>query len=235
VPKATRHALDERPYGSGGAPGAYPKVVAAFPRTAQNRAMETVTLTTERLLLRSFEPADTEAVFLACQDPEIQRWTTIPSPYAREHAEGFTGQLVPEGWRSGSMCTWAVLARHTGELVASVAVTMRSDPGTWELGFWTAKEHRGRGYMTEAARHVARWAFTGLGVERLVWRAEVGNVGSRAVAEKAGFLVEGVQRSGLLNNGTRRDSWLGALLPSDLGLPSGQPYLPAQGALGGQG
>ncbi|MEV6654587.1 GNAT family N-acetyltransferase [Streptomyces sp. NPDC051219] len=189
--------------------------------------MDTVTLTTERLLLRPFEPGDTEAVFLACQDDEIQRWTTIPSPYGREHAEGFTGQMVPDGWRDGSALAWAVLLRDTGELAASVGVTLRSLPGTWEIGFWTAKQHRGRGYMTEAARQVARWSFTELGVERLEWRAEVGNAGSRSVAEKAGFRLEGVQRSGLHNNGVRRDSWVGALLPSDLGLPTEHPYLPA--------
>ncbi|WP_455360514.1 GNAT family N-acetyltransferase [Streptomyces sp. SYSU K21746] len=189
--------------------------------------METVTLTTERLLLRPFEPADTEAVFLACQDPDIQRWTLVPSPYAREHAEGFTGQLVPDGWRDGSACTWAVLVRDSGELAASVSVTLQPTPGTWEIGYWTAKEYRGRGYMTEAAREVARWAFTDLGAERLEWRAEVGNASSRAVAEKAGYLIEGVQRSGMLSDGVRRDSWVGALLPSDLGLPTQHPYLPA--------
>jgi hypothetical protein len=39
--------------------------------------------------------------------------------------------------------------------------------------------------------------------------------------------MEGDQRSGLLNKGVRRDIWVGALLPSDLGLPSVHPYLPA--------
>lgn len=39
--------------------------------------------------------------------------------------------------------------------------------------------------------------------------------------------MEGEQRSGLLNKGVRRDIWVGALLPSDLGLPGAHPYLPA--------
>jgi hypothetical protein len=29
---------------------------------------------------------DVEAVFEACQDPEIQRWTTVPSPYTHNDA-----------------------------------------------------------------------------------------------------------------------------------------------------
>ncbi|GAA3372112.1 GNAT family N-acetyltransferase [Streptomyces sannanensis] len=193
--------------------------------------MEPVTLTTERLLLRSVEPADTEAVFLACQDPDVQRWTTVPSPYEREHAVSFTEQTVPDGWRNGTMCTFALLPRDSrdgGPLLGCMSVMVRSLPGTWEIGYWTAKEHRGHGYTAEAMLALARWAFTELGTERLEWRAEVGNAGSRAVAERAGFVIEGIQRSGLLNNGTRRDSWLGALVPSDLGLTSAHPYLPAR-------
>ncbi|SFY43538.1 N-acetyltransferase [Streptomyces atratus] len=58
-------------------------------------------------------------------------------------------------------------------------------------------------------------------------RAEVGNIPSRAVAPRTGFRMEGEQWSGLLNKGVRRDSWIGALLPSDLGLPGTHACLPA--------
>lgn len=189
--------------------------------------MEPTILTTERLLLRPFEPADTEAVFQACQDPAIQRWTTVPSPYEREHAEGFVGRIVPDGWRLGVLHAFAVLTRDGGELAAAVSSITR-DEGAAEIGYWAAKPHRGRGYVTEAVRAVAHWAFTARGVERLEWRAEVGNAASLAVAEKAGFVIEGIQRSGIVNKGVRRDSWTGALLPSDLGLPAAGPYLPAR-------
>ena len=47
----------------------------------ENRPMEPVTLTTARLLLRTVGPQDTDAVHAAAQDPDIQRWTTVPSPY----------------------------------------------------------------------------------------------------------------------------------------------------------
>ncbi|WP_162252590.1 GNAT family N-acetyltransferase, partial [Streptomyces griseoruber] len=43
--------------------------------------MEPVTLTTDRLVLRPLGPQDTDAVHAAAQDPDIRRWTTIPSPY----------------------------------------------------------------------------------------------------------------------------------------------------------
>ncbi|MFF7476281.1 GNAT family N-acetyltransferase [Streptomyces sp. NPDC008092] len=187
--------------------------------------MEPVTLTTPRLLLRAVGPQDTDAVYAAVQDPDIQRWTTIPSPYLAEHARSFTEQMAPDGWSEGSMFTFGVFL-PTGGLAGMLALTMRS-LGTAEVGFWTAKEHRGHGYTVEATLAAARWAFTRMAIDRVEWRAEVGNRASRAVAERAGFTVEGVLRSSLNNKGVRRDCWVASLLPSDLGLPSAAPYLPA--------
>jgi RimJ/RimL family protein N-acetyltransferase len=189
--------------------------------------MEPTTLTTERLLLRPVVPADAEAVHAACQDPDIQRWLTLPSPSLPEHAETFVGQTSPDGWRDGSMFNFGVFLREHGSLAAMTGVTRRID-ATAEIGYWAVKEHRGRGYVVEAVRDLAHWAFTRAGVSRLEWRAEVGNTASRAVAEKAGFTIEGVLRAAVLNKGTVRDCWVGALLPSDVGLMPVHPYLPAK-------
>ncbi|MFA7761137.1 GNAT family N-acetyltransferase [Streptomyces sp. NRRL S-448] len=191
--------------------------------------MEPTTLSTDRLVLRPFVPADEAEVYAAAQDADIQRWTVVPSPYERADAHAFVNEIVPNGWRDGPAMSFAVRLGAEGPLVAAVGVHVRGtgDFASHEIGYWAVKEHRGRGYMTEAVLAVARWAFTELGATRLEWRAEVGNAGSRAVAEKAGFRVEGVLRAGIEQRGTSRDCWVGALLPSDLGLPSRLPYLPA--------
>ncbi|MFD7708945.1 GNAT family N-acetyltransferase [Streptomyces sp. NPDC059785] len=186
--------------------------------------MEPVTLTTGRLVLRAPDAGDTDAVFAAAQDPDIQRWTTVPSPYHREHAAGFVGRLAPDGWAGDREFTFGAFL-PSGELTVMLSLGMRS-LGVAEIGFWAAKEHRGNGYVTEAVLAACRWGFTELAVDRVEWRAEVGNKGSRAVAERVGFTLEGTLRSGLNNKGVRRDCWLASLLPSDLGLPSTAPYLP---------
>ncbi|MGW7455327.1 GNAT family N-acetyltransferase [Streptomyces sp. NPDC054787] len=190
--------------------------------------MEPTTLTTDRLVLRPFVPSDEDEVYAAAQDPDIQRWTMVPSPYEREHAHSFVNELVPNGWRDGTAHPFAVRLGAEGPLVAAIGVHVHG-PAGYEVGYWAVKEHRGKGYMTEAVRAVARWAFTELGVVRLEWRAEVGNAASRAVAERAGFRVEGLLRAGIEQSGTSRDCWVGSLLPCDLGLPARLPYLPATG------
>ncbi|WP_329387024.1 GNAT family N-acetyltransferase [Streptomyces sp. NBC_01716] len=195
------------------------------PDSARHDA-STTSLITERLRLRPLVPDDIDAVYTACQDPGIQRWTTIPSPYERQHAEHFIERVVPDMWRAGTNYVFAVEPVGGGPLLASI--NAHSQTGVWEVGYWTVKEHRGRGYTTEALRALVRWIFTELGAERVEWRAEAGNEGSRAVALKAGFVLEGTLRAALLMKETTRDVWIGAMLPSDLGLSSRHPYLPAR-------
>lgn len=191
--------------------------------------MEPINLTTDRLLLRPFAPGDEDEVHAACQDPEIQRWTVIPSPYRRTDAEVFIRQFSPGGWQDDSAYNFAVVLREGGALAGAVGVHRLGMPDTYEIGFWTAPDHRGFGYTTEAVVRAAHWTFTALGGDRLEWRAETGNAPSLAVALRAGFRMEGERRSGLLNKGVRRDTWTAALLPSDLGLPGSRPYLPSAG------
>ena len=179
----------------------------AGPRTAQ--------LTTERLLLRPIGPDDVEAIYTACQDTQIQRWTTVPSPYLREHAEQFACDYAPKAWASGDAAVFGVTDRSSGELLASVGLHFDRgrDDGIAEIGYWTAAPARGRGITTEAVAAVCAWGFDDCGVQRLEWYAEVGNVPSRRVAEKVGFTIEGTLRSFLLRPGGERvDGWVGSLL-----------------------
>ncbi|MBH1932730.1 GNAT family N-acetyltransferase [Streptomyces sp. AV19] len=191
--------------------------------------MEAISLTTERLVLRPFLPSDAPDVHAACQDPEIPRYTPVPSPYTDGHARAYVEESCPAGWRDDTAYTFGVFTRDEGRLAGAMALmrlALDVPARQAEIGYWTAKEQRGRGYTAEAAREVVRWAFEDLGAERLEWIAEAGNTGSRAVALRCGFRMQGTVRGLIVHNGTRRDAWTATLLPSDLGLPSPTPYLP---------
>jgi hypothetical protein len=47
----------------------------------QDGRVKPVEITADGLLLRPWQTDDADVVFRARQDPEIQRWTTVPSPY----------------------------------------------------------------------------------------------------------------------------------------------------------
>jgi len=170
------------------------------------------------LLLRQWRPEDADAVHRACQDAEIQRWTTIARPYLPEHAEGFVGAYSDQAWATGTAAPLGVFDATTGELLGSNGlITLQSGFRTGEIGYWTAPWARGRGVATAATRAVARWCLDHLGLLRVSWRAEVGNHASRLVATRVGFRMEGILRAGTpTHDGRRADCWGAALIPGDL-------------------
>jgi RimJ/RimL family protein N-acetyltransferase len=165
------------------------------------------------LVLEAPTERDADAISAACQDPQIQEWTTVPVPYERSDAEAFLG-AVERGWADGAMLTWAI---KDGDAIVGMIGLAREPVGSAEVGYWLVPAARGRGWMLAAVRAVVDHAFDrdGLGLERLSWQAYVGNWPSRRVAERAGFAIEGTIRAHGIQRGRRRDAWVGTLLRSD--------------------
>lgn len=88
--------------------------------------------------------------------------------------------------------------------------------GSAEIVYWLLPEARGRGIAVEATKQVTRWAFDELGLHRLRLCHAVANDASCRVAAKAGFVLEGTQRSALLHADGWHDEHLHALIESDV-------------------
>ena len=63
--------------------------------------------------------------------------------------------------------------------------------GQAEIGYWVKREVRGRGVATRAVLVVTHWGLTDLGLSLIVLLADVRNVASHRVAEKAGYTPDG--------------------------------------------
>lgn len=165
--------------------------------------------------------ADVDDVVAACQDPEIVRFTRVPSPYRPAHARGFVLQSV-QGAIAGTALN--MLARDaTGRVLAACGLPRVSPADrAGEVGYWVAPWARRRGVATDATRAVCHWAFGPGGLERLRLEAAVDNPGSNAVARRLGFTLEGTQRraaiegAGGVPGGRRMDMNLWGLLPGEL-------------------
>jgi RimJ/RimL family protein N-acetyltransferase len=169
-------------------------------------------LSAGEILLRPFEESDLAAIVVACQDPEIPRWTRVPSPYTADDARAYL-EAAARGWAEGTDATFAVVERETGVLLAAVGV---HDLGAVaEVGYWVTSAARGRGVATTAVSLVSRWALGMAGVARLELLAHPENGASQRVAEKAGFTREGLLCAYLEIKGERRDCVMFSLLATD--------------------
>ncbi len=175
--------------------------------------MKPVTLRTARLELSVPTEADVDAIFAACQDAGIQRYTTVPSPYERRDAEEFVAKAAAN-WRSDVEMTWGV---RDGRTLAGMIGLYRIGNGAAELGYWMSPGSRGRGLLTEAANAVIDWAFAadGLALQRIEWRAVVGNIASARAGRAVGFRYEGMLRRALVSPSGRDDAWIAGLLRED--------------------
>ncbi|MGH2925783.1 MAG: GNAT family N-acetyltransferase [Solirubrobacterales bacterium] len=172
-------------------------------------------LSDARIRLRLHAEADVPAIIAACQDPEIPRWTRVPDHYGEDEARSWLEQEA-EGRGTGELLGLLVVDSDDDRLLGSIGAHLNRPEGRCELGYWVARPARGRGVATRAVRLLSGWVFESLPIDRIQIHAEPENAASRRVAERAGFTLEGVLRSYLVNKGVRRDAASYSLLRGEL-------------------
>ena len=64
-----------------------------------------------------------------------------------------------------------------------------------EIGYFVDHRHTGKGIVTKAVSRVVQYCFEKLGLRKLLIKTHESNIGSRRVAEKNGFRIEGTIRN----------------------------------------
>ena len=149
-------------------------------------------LETPRLIIRSFEPSDAEALLAVLSDPEVRRYLPTSAPPSREQIEANIERRA-ELERDRGYVLWAVERRDTGEVVGQCGLNPieRTGPEI-ELAYHYGRAAWNHGYGTEAAIAVLAHALNRLGLERVIAICIPENVGSWRVMEKAGMRYEGL-------------------------------------------
>jgi RimJ/RimL family protein N-acetyltransferase len=194
-------------------------------------ALDVPTLGDDVIALRLPTARDVDAITDACQDPDIPRFTRVPSPYTRADAVAFV-ERVGQEWHDGSAAVFTIADAANDRLLGSIGL-MRLDDARLvaEIGYWVARDDRGRGIATRAVRLVSRWGAIELGIARIELMTRVENFTSQGVAAGAGYTREGLLRSYVTLGCGLADVVMFSLLPGDL--PRSDAQNDAQGDLPG--
>ena len=148
-------------------------------------------LETERLILRQWSRKDAAALFDYARDPDVG-----PNAGWKPHADIAESRLIIKELFRKNM-TWAIEEKASGAVIGSIGLEpdkYRPEIESREMGYSLAKSRWKRGYMTEAAERVIRYAFDELNLTVLMIRTGEANLRSRRVIEKCGFTYEGTLR-----------------------------------------
>ena len=177
-------------------------------------------LADEVVALRPWREADVPGKLLAFGDPVVQRFSwPRTTPYTEADARSYFAEQEAARLR-GEELNFALAEPGDQDVVlgGGSLYDVRLDQGCASVGYWLAPGARGRGVATHAVRQLARWAFAELGLARLELTCGPDNEASQRVAERCGFVREGLFRSHVPFKAGRRDTVIYSLLPGELGI-----------------
>ncbi len=151
-------------------------------------------LETERLILRPWLEDDAEDLYKYASDPDVGPAAGWQPHTSVENSRDIIRDVL------SLPNTYAVCLKTDGRAIGSIGfhrkdLAMYDDE--YELGYWIGKPFWGQGLIPEASREMLRYAFEELGMSRIWCGYYEGNVKSRRVQEKLGFIyhhtTEGIE------------------------------------------
>ena len=176
----------------------------------------TVTLETERLILRRFTADDAEAAFKNWTSSDavtkFLRWETH-CDISMTH--GYINYLL-EKYNKIENYDWAIVLKELGEPIGSMdAVELNERAQSVEIGYCIGEKWWRRGYTSEALSAVIKFFFEEVGVNRVYSEHDPQNPNSGKVMLKCGMKYEGTLRQADFNNSGICDTCIYGILAEE--------------------
>ncbi|WP_348650559.1 GNAT family N-acetyltransferase [Catellatospora sp. KI3] len=148
-------------------------------------------LTTDRLLLRRWLPADRAPFAALNADPEVM--AHFPALMSRADSDGLIDR-IEAGFDERGFGLWAVEVAATGQFIGFTGLSVpRFEapflPGV-EIGWRLARPFWGHGYATEAARRALAFAFDEVRLDEVLSFTATTNLRSQAVMARIGMTCD---------------------------------------------
>ncbi len=143
---------------------------------------------TERLGARPLRADDAERLYEIHLDEEVKRWIPNESYKDAEEAGEAVAFFAGRADRAELPYVLALELKESGELIGDTGINQtEGKPEEVEIGFVICREHRGKGYASEAAKAMTGFALSGFQIKTVYGRVMKGNDASVRVLEKSGY------------------------------------------------
>lgn len=161
----------------------------------------TVTLETERLILRRFTAADAEHAFKNWTSSEnVTKFLRWEAHHDISVTREYIDMLLKE-YEKPQAYEWIIVLKELGEPIGSMgAVALNERAQSVEIGYCIGEEFWRRGYTSEALLAVIRFFFEEVGTNRVYSEHDPRNPNSGKVMTKCGMKYEGTLRQADFNN-----------------------------------
>ena len=171
--------------------------------------------------LRPITLADTESFFNAVSANRDRISTYFPGIVTKTNTLEETRTHIEEriaGADEGKYMIWLIVENRTDKIAGVIQnKDIDFNARKRELGYWVDSNYLGQGLATRAISAICKYNFEELQLNKMFMRIAEENAASRRVAEKCGFVLEGVMRNDFMTSGQKLiDIFYYGLIKSDL-------------------
>ena len=173
------------------------------------------TLHTERLMLREMRRSDARDMYEYSSNPKTSTYLLWDAHKTPEFTREFIDYVISK-YKSGEYTDWALVCKEDGKMIGTAGFTRIDEENrVAEIGYVLNPDYWGRGFATEAAAVVVKFAFEVLNMHRVEAKFMFGNDSSLAVMRKLGMKFEGYQRDLMFVKGKYRTIGTASILKSE--------------------
>jgi RimJ/RimL family protein N-acetyltransferase len=158
--------------------------------TTSGRLPFPITLIGDGVQLREWGPEDLDDLVELLDEPDIARWTPMPSPFDVEAGMAYL-KRARQSRTSGQRIQLAITADGGKPLGEVLLFGVDAGLKEAELGYLVGAAHRRRGLAAGALSLLSGYAHASLQLSRLLLRIDPGNAASCAVARRCGYRLSG--------------------------------------------
>ena len=166
------------------------------------------------ILLKVVEPKDAEPIFNTIDNEReyLKEWL----PFVEEtHDVAYTKTFIENTIASHSHdLTFTISYQNQFVGIVGLKDTDMGNRKT-EIGYWLSEKFQHKGIVTRSCRALTEFAFNDMNLHRIQLKAATENYKSQAVAQRLGFILEGIERDGELHSHGFVDLKVFSLLKED--------------------